>query len=167
MRLHRAVLSSLLFVALVPGTVVALVPWLLTHWRMPEPFLGTVATRFAGGILIAAAVPVLLEAIFRFAWQGRGTPAPVLPTEHLVVTGTYRFVRNPMYVAVLSALVGQALLFASLKVLVYAACVAAAFHAFVMIYEEPTLRRNYGASYEQYCRAVRRWLPRLTPWSPP
>jgi protein-S-isoprenylcysteine O-methyltransferase Ste14 len=106
-------------------------------------------------------LPVFFDFVLRFVREGRGTPAPVAPTVQLVVGGTFRYVRNPGYVAVVSLLVGQALLFGSGAVLLYALAVAVAFHAFVILYEEPTLRRQFGAEYEAYCRKVPRWLPRL------
>jgi len=87
-----------------------------------------------------------------------------MPTEVLVVSGLYRYVRNPMYVAVFAIVLGQAVLFASGATAVYAACTWIACTLFVLLYEEPTLRRRYGAQYETYCRHVRRWIPRLTPW---
>jgi protein-S-isoprenylcysteine O-methyltransferase Ste14 len=117
-----------------------------------------------GVALILAGVPVLAATIVRFVRQGRGVPAPVLPAQHLVVTGLYRYVRNPMYIAVLSVIVGQGLLFGSGVVLRYALVVALGFHLFVLLHEEPSLRRRFAAEYEAYCRAVRRWLPRFTPY---
>lgn len=107
---------------------------------------------------------MLLHAFARFALEGLGTPAPVAPTERLVVGGIYRHVRNPMYVAVLSIVLGQALLFSSGTVAAYLVIAAAAMISFVKLYEEPTLARRYGAEYEAYRRAVPGWLPRLTPW---
>ena len=109
---------------------------------------------------------VLIECFARFATKGRGTPAPVAPTEYLVVSGFYRYVRNPMYVGVLAAIVGQALLFGSARLLVYAAAAWVVVTAFVMAYEEPAMARQFGADYESYCANVRRWWPRLTPWQP-
>jgi protein-S-isoprenylcysteine O-methyltransferase Ste14 len=102
---------------------------------------------------------VLLDSFARFALVGRGTPAPIAPTERLVISGLYRHVRNPMYLAVLSIIFGQALLFGSTTLLWYAAVLSLIVHAFVVLYEEPTLRRRYGAEYERYCQAVRRWRP--------
>jgi protein-S-isoprenylcysteine O-methyltransferase Ste14 len=116
-------------------------------------------------VLIAAGVAIVAECFLRFAIVGLGTPAPVAPTRSLVVSGLYRYVRNPMYVGVLATLVGQALLFGSLGLLVYASLVWAMFHAFACLYEEPTLRRRYGPSYLTYCAHVRRWWPRRTSWS--
>jgi protein-S-isoprenylcysteine O-methyltransferase Ste14 len=134
--------------------------------RFAPPFLGLQAVRWLGGALLLAGLAVLVDCFRRFALEGRGTPAPVAPTETLVVSGPYRHVRNPMYVAVLAVIAGQALLFGSVPLLVYTAVVWAAFHLFVLTYEEPTLRRRHGDSYRLYQRAVGRWWPRLTPWKP-
>ncbi len=121
----------------------------------------------AGAILVMAGLAVLLHSFARFAFEGAGTPAPIAPTERLVVGGAYRYVRNPMYVAVLSIIIGQALLFADWSLVLYAGVVAAAVFTFVRLYEEPTLARRYGDEYEAYRRAVPGWLPRLTPWVAP
>ena len=102
----------------------------------------------------------------RFAIEGLGTPAPIAPTRHLVVTGFYRHVRNPMYVAVLAVILGQALLFANARLLAYGAAFWLACHLFVVFYEEPTLRRSFGADYDAFRANVPRWIPRLRPWSP-
>ena len=107
------VAGTAVFFLLMPLQVAVTVPWLLSRWRMGPPLLGWPGFRVMGAVLIAAGVPVLLAAIVRFVRQGRGIPTPVLPARHLVVTGLYRHVRNPMYVAVVSVIVGQGLLFAS------------------------------------------------------
>ncbi len=117
--------------------------------------------------MIAAGLPVLLDSFARFALQGLGTPAPILPTRHLVVTGFFRHVRNPMYVAVASLILGQALVFGSVPVLEYGIAVAVGFSVFVRLYEEPALRRSFGVEYEEYCANVPRWIPRLRPWRGP
>ena len=105
-------------------------------------------------------------AFVRFVVEGFGTPAPVAAPERLVVGGVYRYVRNPMYVAVLAAIVGQSLLLGRLGLLLYAGVVWVAVAAFVRFYEEPTLTRRFGADYEAYRRAVPAWWPRLRPWEP-
>ena len=110
--------------------------------------------------MVAGAV-VLVQAFVRFVTEGLGTPAPVAPTEHLVVGGLYRYVRNPMYLAVLAVIVGQALLLGQPSLFVYGAVVALAFVAFVKGYEEPTLSERYGADYDVYRKAVPGWWPRL------
>ena len=136
-------------------------PWLITDWRPLPPTDGPGAFRWTGLILIAAGLAVVLEAFARFAWEGLGTPAPVAPTRTLVVTGFYRFVRNPMYVAVTALIFGQAVLFASWGVAVYGVVIAGAFVSFVHLYEEPTLRAAYGEEYAVYCAATPRWIPRF------
>ena len=156
-------LTFALFVG--PGPLGVLGPWLITRWRVEDPLLGVTALRGLGVALIALGLPCLVESIVRFVRIGRGTLVPVMPTEHLVVTGLYRYVRNPMYIGVVALIVGQGLLFASTAVLAYAAMVAIGFTFFVMLYEEPTMRRTYGDEYDAYCRQVRRWLPRLRPAS--
>jgi protein-S-isoprenylcysteine O-methyltransferase Ste14 len=96
--------------------------------------------------------------------QGLGTPAPVAPTQSLVVTGLFRYVRNPMYISVLAIILGQALLFSDRRLIGYAALFWLACHLFVVGYEEPTLQRSFSAEYEAFRANVPRWIPRLTPW---
>lgn len=156
-----AILGTILFVVVVPGVVVVLVPWLLSGWVFRLPLLGTDLTRWLGLGLIVAGLPVFTLFLLRFVREGHGTPAPVAPTKRLVVGGPFRYVRNPGYLGVLAMLAGQGLLFGSVDVLGYAVIVALAFHLFVVAYEEPTLRRTFGAEYEEYCRAVPRWVPRV------
>ncbi|CAN7693161.1 isoprenylcysteine carboxylmethyltransferase family protein [Mesorhizobium amorphae] len=163
MRTIQAIAGSALFFIAAPGVVAGVMPWLLTdRYRLPLSTLPGLVP--AGWILILAAAALLLHSFARFALEGLGTPAPVAPTERLVVGGIYRHVRNPMYVAVLSIILGQALLFSSWAVFGYGIVAAAAMVSFVRLYEEPTLARRYGAEYEAYRRAVPGWLPRLTPW---
>ena len=155
--------GSAFFLVLAPGTVAGLLPWALTGWERREPILGLPFLPAAGWLLIAAGLPVLLESFLRFARHG-GTPAPVYPTGRLVVTGFYRHVRNPMYVAVLALIAGQALVLGHVALLLYGALIWCAFHLFVTLYEEPKLRRQFPQDYPPYLAGVRRWLPRLTPW---
>jgi protein-S-isoprenylcysteine O-methyltransferase Ste14 len=117
-----------------------------------------------GALLMLAGVLLLMDAFARFALQGLGTPAPIFPTRHLVVSGSYRYVRNPMYVAVVSLVVGQGLLFGNVRVLIYGLCVWLVMHIFVLIYEEPTMRKSFPANYALFSAHVPRWVPRLTPW---
>ena len=159
--LRRAALGTAVFVLLVPGTVIGFVPWFLTRWRIGPPLAGWPPLRWAGVALLIAGLPVFMSFVIGFVRDGLGTPAPIAPPRHLVVGGVFRYVRNPGYVAVLAILVGQALLFGSATMLVYAAALALGFHAFVVLYEEPTLRRQFGREYEAYCAAVPRWIPRL------
>jgi protein-S-isoprenylcysteine O-methyltransferase Ste14 len=122
--------------------------------------------RVIGVILLLAGVIVLVQAFVRFVVEGFGTPAPIAAPERLVVGGLYRYVRNPMYVAILAAIIGQALLLGRLALLLYAVVVWLIAAAFVCFYEEPTLTRRFGADYEAYRRAVPAWWPRLRPWKP-
>jgi protein-S-isoprenylcysteine O-methyltransferase Ste14 len=156
-----AIIGTLIFVAVVPGTVIGLVPYLVTGWRVEPALLGLPVLRWAGAALIVVAAPVFVDFLARFALEGRGTPAPIAPPEHLVVRGVFKYVRNPGYVAVLSLVVGQALLFGSAWLLAYAAALGLGFHLFVVFYEEPTLRAQFGEEYEAYCRRVPRWMPRV------
>ena len=156
-----ALLGSALFLALAPGTLAGLVPWLITRWKGPAE---APALTFAGGVLLALGGLLLVDCFTRFALQGRGTPAPIAPPQHLVVTGAYRHVRNPMYVAVVSLILGQVVLFASLPLLLYGLVIWAGFHAFVLGYEEPTLRDKFPDDYRAFFAGVPRWIPRLSPW---
>ena len=162
MRLPRAALGSALFFALAPGVVAGVLPWWLTRWTMSAAPL---AVRIAGAVLVLVAVPSLARLFVRFVRDGLGTPAPVAPTERLVTTGAYRYVRNPMYLAVLFAILGQALLLGQPVLLAYAAGVAVMFVIWVRFYEEPVLRQQFGAEYDAYRRAVPAWWPRRRPWN--
>ena len=164
MRLRIAIAGTALFLVAAPGTLAGLIPWWISGWRMLPPILGWTLLRPAGVVLMIAALPVLLDCFARFALEGIGTPAPVLPTQSLVVTGWYHHVRNPMYVAVVTLILGQGLLLGNVGLLEYGAMVWLGFHLFVLIYEEPTLRRTYGDDYERFCANVPRWVPRLRPW---
>jgi protein-S-isoprenylcysteine O-methyltransferase Ste14 len=163
MQRSHAALGSAAFFVLAPGTVVGLVPWLITGWEPAGPW--PVPVRVLGGVLVVAGLVPLVHAFVQFARAG-GTPAPVAPTAHLVVAGFNRYVRNPMYVGVVTAIVGQGLLLARPSVLGYALAVWATTAAFVRWYEEPTLRAAFGAEYAAYRAAVPAWWPRRRPWSP-
>jgi protein-S-isoprenylcysteine O-methyltransferase Ste14 len=164
MRTRAAVTGTAVFFVVAPVVVSGLVPWALTGYQGHDAPL---VARIVGFALLAASVPVLVSAFVRFVIEGRGTPAPVAPTENLVVGGLYRYVRNPMYVAVLAAIAGQAALLWRPVLVIYGALVALAVGSFVVGYEQPTLRRRYGAAYDEYCRHVPGWLPRLRPWTAP
>ena len=167
MRRFGASLGSIVFFLIAPGTVAGLVPWWITHWRPGAPFGDNAISRWLGAVLIVTGLAPLLASFARFAWDGLGTPAPIAPPSRLVVTGFYRRVRNPMYVALLMVLSGEALLFADVRVFYWALIFWAACHLFVLGYEEPTLKRKFGPEYDTYRANVRRWLPRLTPWTLP
>jgi protein-S-isoprenylcysteine O-methyltransferase Ste14/ribosomal protein S18 acetylase RimI-like enzyme len=157
----RAAIGSAVFLVVAPGVAAGLVPWLLTGWDSTDPPVWIAVT---GGVLTAAGAAMLLHSFARFVVEGIGTPAPIAPTERLVVGGLYRHVRNPMYVAVTAAIAGQALLLGRPWLLAYAAGFWLVTAAFVRFYEEPTLSARYGEEYAAYRRAVPAWLPRLRPW---
>src|SRR5277367_5787740 len=113
MRRLFAILGSAVFLVIAPGVVAGYIPWAICRWHVQAPLLGIRGLRMPGVLLMAVGVPVLLDSFARFALQGLGTPAPVFPTRHLVVTGFFRHVRNPMYVAVASLIFGQGLFFGS------------------------------------------------------
>ena len=159
-----ALVGSFIFFWIGPATVAGWIPYALSRWRIQPPLLGAPAGRIVGGIVAAIGTAGLIECFGRFAIKGRGTPAPIAPPEALVVSGLYRHVRNPMYIAVLAVIVGQALLLGNVRLLEYAGLVWLLFHGFVRVYEEPTLRRQFGSSYEVYCTNVPRWFPRMSPW---
>jgi len=167
MKRTSAIAISAIFAIIAPGTVAGIVPWWISRWRIQAPFLHFYGFRVTGILFILASLPVLLDSFARFALQGLGTPAPPFPTRHLVVTGLYRYVRKPMYVAVVGLIAGQALLLGNRALLFYAIIVWMAFQIFVLLYEEPVLRKTYTAEYEVFCRNVPRWIPRLSAWNAP
>jgi protein-S-isoprenylcysteine O-methyltransferase Ste14 len=162
-----AIVGSAVFLVIAPGFVAGLTPWWISNWRLESPFFGMALLRLAGGTLVLLGVIGLLDSFVRFAVQGVGTPAPVFPTRHLVVTGLYRYVRNPMYLAVVSTILGQGLILGNATLLEYGGIVWVLFHLFVLVYEEPTLRASFGSEYELFCTQVSRWIPRFTPWEGP
>jgi protein-S-isoprenylcysteine O-methyltransferase Ste14 len=159
----RAAIGSSVFLLLAPGIVAGAIPWWLTGWHFNRY---SVPAQVAGVVIVVVGVAVLLASFARFVFEGLGTPAPVAPTQQLVVGGFYRYVRNPMYLAVGASIAGQAIALGQPVLFVYLSMFAIAVVAFVSGYEEPTLQNRYGAQYEEYRRAVPGWLPRLTPWRP-
>ena len=158
-------IASAAFFCAAPGVVAGLVPWLLTGWVLPPmPTAAPVLRGCLAAVAVLSGLVVLIGAFVRFVREGSGTPAPVAPTERLVIGGLFRFVRNPMYLAVVTILLGQCVLFASKTLLIYTLLVWAAMAAFVRWYEEPVLVTRYGEQYEDYRRNVRAWWPRLSPW---
>ena len=163
--LTTAAVGSAIFFVVAPGIVAGLVPWLISGWDVRWPISGFgVVVMALGSALLAVAILVLIRNFIRFVVEGRGTPSPVRQTERLVVGGDYRFVRNPMYLAVISAILGQAMIFGSLALLIYALAVWAMMASFVRWYEEPLLQTRYGEEYRRYRQRVRAWVPRLHPW---
>ncbi|SDQ49387.1 Protein-S-isoprenylcysteine O-methyltransferase Ste14 [Arthrobacter crystallopoietes] len=160
---RRAVLGTAAF-AVAPVVAAGVVPWLLTRWQARTPLPGGLPARAAGAVLTAGGAAVVIESFMRFAREGLGTPAPIAPTKYLVVTGPFRYVRNPIYVALLAMILGEALVLGRPKLLAYCAVMAVPVGLFVRLYEEPALERQFGDEYRRYKRNVPGWLPRLTPW---
>ena len=158
------VLRTVGYFLLVPCIFLGLVPWWMSRWRLEAPLLGFVGFRWVGGLLMAAGIFVFLDSYGRFVFQGRGTPSPLFPTRRLVVTGFYQYVRNPMYLAAMCVVMGQGLYLGDVRVLVYLVFICLMLFLFVIVDEEPTLRRSFGAEYKTYCAHVRRWWPRFRPW---
>jgi protein-S-isoprenylcysteine O-methyltransferase Ste14 len=161
---RRNVIVSILFVVFGgPGIILLYLPLWITRFRIPagEPL---------AQILIAAALILVgiapgLESVRRFIYVGKGTLVPVAPPRHLVVTGFYRYVRNPMYAGVLIALAGEAILFWNRTIVIEAALACIGFNLFIRLREEPSLVRHFPKEYARYMSHVPRWLPRLTPWN--
>ena len=152
-------LKTLIFSIFVPGTVAFVIPWFLL--QQSGSLMPLVPSFWLIGLLpMVLGIAGYLWCAGAFTFIGKGTPAPIDAPKNLVIAGPYQWVRNPMYVAVLSIVLGEALLFRSYQLVAYALLVFAIVHTFVLFYEEPTLRRQFGASYEAYLLAVPRWLPR-------
>lgn len=164
MRRPLAVIGSIIFFAVAPSTVAGLMPYWISRWVSRPAFFGVEASRYTGAALILVGLFLVLDSFARFALEGLGTPAPIAPTKHLVVSGLYRYVRNPIYVGVVAAILGQGLVFANVELLIYAFVIWLLFHLFVRLYEEPTLKDSFGAEFDEFRRNVPRWIPRLTPW---
>lgn len=154
--------------AIVVSTIfVSIWTWFFPRWfAMSKHVALEPRVSVASVVLMIAGGAIMLRCVWEFAWRGRGTPAPFDPPRRLVVTGFYRFVRNPMYVGMGIFLIGEALLLPAItrEILIMAAVCWALVTAFILVYEEPTLRTSFGDDYREYCRNVRRWIPRLTPW---
>jgi protein-S-isoprenylcysteine O-methyltransferase Ste14 len=159
-----AALGSVLFFLVAPCVVAGLIPWAITHWEMQRASLPPYLLWAPGVLLVFAGSGGLIDSFVRFALQGFGTPAPIAPPDRLVITGLYRHVRNPMYVNILAAILGQALLLADWRLVGYGAGLWLAFHVFVTGYEEPRLEKTFGAQYRAFRAGVPRWIPRFTPW---
>jgi len=152
------IFNTILFTIFVPGTVAILIPrWLTSRNRWPENGPLT----WIGGVMFVSGAAIYFRCAWEFAVRGLGPPAPIAPTKFLVTTALHRYVRNPMYLGVALAILGEAVLFRSLHLVKYAAAMLMIAHVFVVLYEEPSLRRQFGDSYEEYRCRVPRWIPRL------
>jgi protein-S-isoprenylcysteine O-methyltransferase Ste14 len=165
MREAKAAVVSIAWGLALGGTFACLLPYLLNEWHFHRPLPYWEVAQVAGGVLICAGLVPLVQSFVEFTKAG-GTPVPLASPPRLVVSGYYRYVRNPIYVGFLVVLIGEVLLFGSKGLLVYSAvawCIGA---AAVRFYEEPTLYRKFGPQYQDYRGAVRAWVPRLHPWTP-
>lgn len=154
-------LKTAIFTIIMPGSITGLFPYLIISSqvsRLPLPFG---LQQYTGGIFILTGISIYVWCALDFALAGKGTPAPIDPPKNLVIRGAYRYVRNPMYVAVMAVLIGESLFFASSALLMYAATVFVGFNLFVILYEEPVLTGKFGELYKDYCERVPRWLPRV------
>lgn len=152
------ILNTILFTIVVPGTVAGYIPYRLAA-RFAHRASGPLG--WIGIALLALGAAIYFRCAWEFAVRGLGTPAPMAPTKFLVTTALHRYVRNPMYLGVATAILGEAILFHSAPVAIYVVLMLCVAHIFVVLYEEPTLNRQFGESYEQYRRTVPRWIPRL------
>ena len=163
---RQSLVRSAVFTLVVPGTMAGLIPYSLTGWRRIGDLFGLPGIWVGGVVLILLGLPVLLAAIYKFASDGLGTPLPMAPTQSLVVTGPLRYVRNPMYLAVATVILGQALVLGQPVLLWYLVFFVLATSAFVYFYEQPALTRQFGDEYRRYCASVPAWVPRVTPYRP-
>jgi AhpD family alkylhydroperoxidase len=165
MRKPAAAAVSVTWGVALGGTFGCLLPYLLGDWHVHRPLPDWGVAQAAGGLLICAGLVPIVQSFAEFT-KADGTPVPVASPPRLVVSGSYRYVRNPIYVGFVAILTGQALLFGSPGLLAYTAVAWCTGAAAVRFYEEPTLARRFGAEYQEYRRAVRAWVPRLHPWTP-
>jgi protein-S-isoprenylcysteine O-methyltransferase Ste14 len=144
-----------------PIVMGGMIPWWLTRWQSgPDVPAGRLLSLLGWcGVIVGTAA--VIEAFVRFVRRGRGTPAPYDPAVYLVASGSYRYVRNPMYVGMLMLVIGQALILRRTALVWYSLALGLAFHLRIILHEEPFLERRFGESYREYCRHVRRWVPRV------
>jgi len=154
-------IKTLIFTVLVPGTVAVWIPMRILSASGARSSISLDALRYLGAPAMLIGILIYLWCAWDFTFAGKGTPAPIDPPKELVVRGLYKYIRNPMYVGVLSLVLGEAFWFESKQLFAYAALVFAFFFAFVVFYEEPSLKRKFGEQYENYRAQVPRWIPVL------
>jgi protein-S-isoprenylcysteine O-methyltransferase Ste14 len=160
-----AVLKTSVFGIFIGFFVVYYLPWTLAIRGYEVSYEGAGALRWLAIVPLVAGATMALRCAFAFAWTGLGTPVPFDPPRRLVVSGFYRYVRNPMFLGVCLAILGEIALWGSLAAgVAYLVVFAAVVALFIWLHEEPSLRAKFGAEYEEYCRNVPRFLPRLWPW---
>jgi len=155
------ILKTILFTLIAPTTATILVPYLLLTKLKGFPSVNLGSFKYIGLLLILSGAVFYFWSAWHFAFTGKGTPAPIDPPKIVVTRGLYRHVKNPMYVGNFSILLGEFILFGSLALLLFALLIWIAFHTFVTLYEEPHLRKTFGAGYEEYRNSVPRWIPRF------
>jgi protein-S-isoprenylcysteine O-methyltransferase Ste14 len=153
------VIRNIIFTLVVPATGAVYLPW----WILHQSYAAPTPVTWPAVAIVAAGAGGYLWCVSIFARVGRGTPGPWDPPRRFVASGPYRWVRNPIYVAAMTVILGEAWLFRSSPLLLYAVGAAVFFHLFVILYEEPTLRRKFGEPYQEYLRTTPRWIPRRPP----
>lgn len=148
-------IRNLIFTVLQPGIVAGYVPYLILKSDYTE---GGVFLKLTGGLIGLCGLIIMLMCINRFTLEGEGTLSPADPTKQLVINGLYQYSRNPMYVGVMGILIGETIFFKNYTLLLYAVCIFIAFNLFIILREEPRLKRDFGDAYLAYCKRVRRWF---------
>jgi protein-S-isoprenylcysteine O-methyltransferase Ste14 len=159
MIMRSLLIRNLFFTILQPGMVAGLFPyWILGRRVHDVPFPLLLYRHYAGAIIFITGLTIMLSCIVNFAVKGKGTLSPADPTKHLVITGLYKYSRNPMYIGVMLILIGEAIFFQSGSLWIYALFIFSAFTLFVLLVEEPRLTNDFGEEYKSYCKRVRRWI---------
>jgi len=164
--LSKLKLKAIIATLLLPGMVILLIPCLILHSFTPTEWPAVSITTILVTLMAIAALIVLLHCIWDFAFYGWGTLAPLDPPKILIIRGLYRYTRNPMYLAVVCILLAEAWLFSSISMFIYTVLVFLCFHLFVIYYEEPHLRSQFGASYQEYTHVIPRWAITTRPSKP-
>jgi protein-S-isoprenylcysteine O-methyltransferase Ste14 len=152
-------LRNVFFTILHPGLLAGLIPfWILGRKANSLVIQSWQLYQYPGAIVFVIGVVIMLDCIISFAVKGRGTLSPADPTKRLVITGLYRFSRNSMYIGVMMILIGEAIFFKSVNLWIYLLVVFTGFNIFILLYEEPRLRRDFGEEYNRYCQKIRRWI---------
>ncbi len=151
------IIKTLFFVMIGPGSVVVYIPYLLINYFDSIVFSKIETVQLSGIIVFLVGIAIALWCFYNFIFAGKGTPVPIDPPRNLVVCGLYRYMRNPMYLGILLILAGEALFFESYAIWIYAACMFCLFQAFIIGFEEPSLKAKFGKEYEEYCQSVSRW----------
>ena len=155
------IMRAVIYVSLFVGLVLVFLPSRVLSWAGIVPPASKGLPQVIGMLSVVAGAGLALWCVVTFAADGRGTPAPFDPPRRLVISGPYRFVRNPMYSGAGIVLAGAALFYGSLGLLAYLGLLFLSSHLFILFHEEPRLKRTFGQEYDEYCRKVRRWIPKI------